>query len=109
MTADASGLPIVPQMFVVVMEYRGPDLTATARGGEARLAVCEHAYELHSATLAGHHGGQLIRIAFPTRQRGWNTTPQAARCPACSAAVTTLVHELVRTALADVMTHLRAT
>ena len=38
--------------FVVAMEYLGAGLGAGA--GDHRVPVCEHAYNLETATLAGH-------------------------------------------------------
>ncbi|MCW2528111.1 MAG: hypothetical protein JWM76_2971 [Pseudonocardiales bacterium] len=107
MTADPLGLRRVVPVLVVAVEYRGADLSASAGGGGQRVAICEHAYDLSTATLAGHPGGKQPRIAFPARQRGWNAASELARCPACSAAVTAIVHELIRTTLAEVLSQLR--
>ena len=110
MTADPVSLDLsrVLQVFVVAVEYRGPDIT-TPTVGEARVAVCEHAYDLQTATLAGHPDNQRVRIAFPTRIRGWNTSPQTHRCPDCDAAVTAIVRDLITAALRAALSRLRFT
>lgn len=105
MTADPSDLRRVLQVFVVAVEYRGPDIT-TPTAGEARVAVFEHAYDLHTATLAGHPHNSRMRIAFPTRIRGWNTPPEIPRCPDCDIAVTAIVRDLITTALRAALTRL---
>ena len=86
--------------FIVTMEYRGQAL----RPGEGalRVPVCEHAYNLETATLAGHRAGDLPRIGFPARQRGWNSPPEAARCPACDTIVQRIVRDLIATVLSAI-------
>jgi hypothetical protein len=49
----------------------------------APAPTCQHAYDLDTATLAGHRSGRQPRVAFPAPQRGWNSEPVAARCPDC--------------------------
>jgi hypothetical protein len=85
------------QAFVVAVEYRGAHIAAP--GDTSRIGVCEHAYDLQSATLAGHLSGKVLRVAFPTRQRGWNTDPELARCADCNAAVESIVRAVVLTIL----------
>ena len=46
-----------------------------------RVPVCEHAYDLETATLAGHPAGSGPGWGFPSCQCGWNSQPQAVRCP----------------------------
>jgi hypothetical protein len=80
------------QAFIVAMEYSGAVICA---GVSTRwIPVCEHAYDLETATLAGHPGGGPP-IAFPGRQRGWNSQPQAARCPDCGMVVQRIVRDLI--------------
>lgn len=85
-------------VFVVAMEYRGETLTAGASA--RRVPVCEHAYNLETATLAGHPAQEMPRLAFPARPRGWNSQPQAARCLACDTAVQNIVREVIALAVA---------
>lgn len=89
------------QAFVVAMEYRGDTLAAGASA--LRVPVCEHAYELETATLAGHPARTLPRVGFPARQRGWNSPPQAARCPNCDTVVQRIVREVICIAMAASM------
>lgn len=88
------------QAFVVAVEYLGAGLAAGAVG--RRVPVCEHAYDLETAALAGHQAGTAPRVGFPARQRGWNSNPQAARCPDCDAAVQRIVGDLITAALSAV-------
>jgi hypothetical protein len=88
------------QAFVVAVEYLGAGLAAGAAG--RRVPVCEHAYELETAALAGHQAGTAPRVGFPSRQRGWNSSPQAARCPDCDTAVQRIVSDLITVAIAAV-------
>jgi hypothetical protein len=80
-------------VFVVAIEYRGEDIPDF--GDVARVAICEHAFDLLSATLAGHGAGERPRVAFPAPRRAWNTEPRAHRCAACTAAVDAIVRDLV--------------
>jgi hypothetical protein len=86
------------QVFVVAMEYRGETLTAGT--GARRVPVREHAYDVGTATLAGHPAPDMPRLGFPARRRGWNSRPQAARCPDCDLVVQRLVREVIRAAVA---------
>ena len=86
------------QVFVVAMEYRGETLIAGA--GAPRIPVREHAYELETATLAGHPAQEMPRLGFPARQRGWNSHPQAARCPDCDTVIQRIVREMICLAVA---------
>jgi hypothetical protein len=88
--------------FVVAVEYEGD--TVTVCGGAPRRPLCEHAYDLETAQLAGHPPGQCPRVAFPTRQRGWNTGCQIARCPACDIAVNAILRAIVSRALSRINT-----
>ncbi len=83
--------------FIVAMEYRGE--TLGAGGGASRVPVCEHAYNLETTTLAGHPAGQLPRVGFPACQRGWNSQPEAARCPGCDTIVLRIVPDLITAAV----------
>lgn len=83
--------------FIVAMEYLGDGLGAGTSG--RRVPVREHAYDLETATLAGHLPGAGPRVRFPTRPRGWKSQPQAGRCPACNAAVQRIVRDLIATAV----------
>lgn len=65
-----------------------------------RVPVCEHAYDLETETLAGHRPGSGPRVGFPCCQRGWNSQPQADRCPDCDVAVQRVVRDLIATAIA---------
>ena len=85
------------QAFVVAVEYRGPDIATP--GGDTRIGVCEHAYDLQSATLIGHLPGRAPRVAFPARQRGWNTEPEFSRCTECDLAVEAIVRAVIRATL----------
>lgn len=89
----SSDLGSVISRYIVAIEYGGPDLAP--RVNEARPEVLEHAYDLHTAQLAGRHA-VTPRTAFPARVRGWATLAQAPRCPHCTAsidaAIATLVH-----------------
>lgn len=86
--------------FIVAVEYPGAWLGAGAGG--RRVPFCEHAYDLKTASLAGHPPGSGPRVAFPSCQRGWNSQPQAARCPDCDTAVQRVVRDLIATAIAAV-------
>jgi hypothetical protein len=86
--------------FIVAMEYLGAGLGAGADG--RRVPVCEHAYDLEAAALAGHPPGCGPRVGFPSCQRGWNSPPQAGRCPDCDAAVERIVRDLIATAVAAI-------
>ncbi len=86
------------QAFVVAVEYRGETLTAGTSA--PRVPVCEHAYELETATLAGHAAQEIPRLGFPARQRGWNSRSQTARCLDCDAVVQRIVREVICIAMA---------
>jgi len=86
------------------MEYLGAGLGAGAGG--RRVPVCEHAYNLESATLAGHPPRSGPRVAFPSCQRGWNSQPQAVRCSDCDTAVQYIVRDLIAIAIAVAITGL---
>lgn len=81
------------QAFIVAAEYRGP----TLRPGTAssRVPVCEHAYDLETRALAGHPPRWQPRVGFPGCQRGWNSQPETARCPACDTVVQRIVRDLI--------------
>ena len=83
--------------FVVALEYLGATLSAGTEG--RRVPVCEHAYDLQTATLAGHLPADAPRVGFPCCQRSWNTQPQADRCPECDTEVLRVVCELITTAI----------
>jgi hypothetical protein len=83
---------------IVAMEYVGGGLGAGGSG--RRVPVCEHAYDLETAALAGHPPQSGPRVGFPSCQRGWNSQPQADRCPDCDTAVQRIVRDLIATALA---------
>ena len=87
--------------FIVAMEYRGETLRTGE--GKSRVPVCEHAYDLEAATLAGHPAGQLPRVGFPACQRGWNSQPETARCPDCDTIVQRIVRELITAAVSEVV------
>jgi hypothetical protein len=91
------------QVFVVAMEYRGETLTAGT--GARRVPVREHAYDIGTATLAGHPSRDMPRLGFPARQRGWNSRPQAARCPDCDAVVQLIVRDVICIAVAAAAMH----
>lgn len=74
------------QAFVVALEYRGAILTAGAAG--PRAVVCQHAYDLETAALAGHPPAEL---------------PRAARCPDCDTAVRQIVRALIAATLSGVI------
>jgi hypothetical protein len=88
------------QAFVVAVEYRGPDVGACGEG--TRVGTREHAFDVESATLIAHLPGFTPRVAFPARQRAWNSEPEFARCPRCEAVVTSVVRAIIRSALAAV-------
>lgn len=79
-------------IFVVAMEYRGADVEW--HHGAARVPVCEHAFDVRSATLAAHDG-HPPRFAFPTQRRGWSSEPEVLRCQACDSGVSAVVAELI--------------
>ena len=87
--------------FIVAMEYRGETLRTGV--GNFRIPVCEHAYDLETATLAGHPAGQLPRVGFPACQRGWNSQPEAARCPDCDTIVQRVVRDLITAAVSEIV------
>ena len=82
------------------MEYLGAGLCAGAGG--RRVPVCEHAYNPETATLAGHPPRSGPQVGFPSCQRGWNSQPQAVRCPDCDTAVQHIVRDLIATAIAAI-------
>ena len=84
-------------IFVVAVEYLGADVDR--RRGTPRVPVCEHAYEIRSATLAAHDD-HPPRYAFPTQRRGWASEPEVVRCQACNSGVTAIVAHLVRSRIA---------
>jgi ssDNA-binding Zn-finger/Zn-ribbon topoisomerase 1 len=86
--------------FIVAMENLGARLGAGPGG--RRIPVCEHAYDLETATLAGHPSGHVLRVGFPSCQRGWNSQPQAVRCPDCDTAVQRMARDLIATAIAAI-------
>ncbi len=89
------------QVFIVTMEYLG----AGACG--RRVPVCEHAYDLETATLAGHPAADMPRVAFPSCQRDWNTEPQTDRCPDRDTAVQRIIRDLITAALSAIISRLR--
>ncbi len=90
------------QAFIVAVEYRGAGLGAGTCG--RRVPVCEHAYDLATATLAGHPATEAPRIGFPSCQRGWNTVPQTARCRNCDTVVQLIVRGLITAAISAITT-----
>jgi ssDNA-binding Zn-finger/Zn-ribbon topoisomerase 1 len=86
--------------FIVAMEYLGAGLGAKVGG--RRVPVCEHAYNLETATLARHPPRSGPRVGFPSCQRGWNSQPQAVRCPDCDTAVQRMARDLIATAIAAI-------
>jgi hypothetical protein len=90
--------------FIVAMEYRGARLGAGAGG--RRVPVCEHAYHLETATLAGHLPGDAPRVGFPATQRGWNSPPRTARCVGCDTAVQGIVRELISAAVSAIISQI---
>lgn len=56
------------QGFIVVMECLGAGLPPDGADGR-RVPVREHAYDLDTATLAGHPPGTGPRVGFPSCQR----------------------------------------
>ncbi len=86
--------------FIVVMEYLGAGLSAGTSG--RRVPICEHAYDLETATLAGHCAEPRFLVGFPCCQRGWNSQPQAGRCPDCDVAVQRVVRDLIATAVSAI-------
>lgn len=88
--------------FIVAVEYRGQDAGGQ---GSARVPTCQHAYDLDTASLAGHRSGARPRVAFPVQQRAWNADPLAVRCPDCDAAVEQIVRDLIGGALLT-LTHI---
>ena len=86
--------------FIVVMEYRGETLSPGE--GAPRVPVCEHAYDLQTATLAGHHASPLPRVGFLACSRGWNSQPVAARCPDCDTIMQCLVRDLIAAVVAKI-------
>ena len=91
-------------IYVVAIEYQGPDVHPTI--GEARVPICEHAYDLGTARLADHvtGHGSIPRIAFPETIRGWNTRARLPRCRHCEAAVLDTVRNAVRCAFSMLAT-----
>jgi hypothetical protein len=79
--------------FIVAMEYRGE--TFRTGKGAPRAPVCEHAYDLETATLAGHRAGVLPRVGFPACQRCWNSQPEVGRCRDCDIVVQCVVRDLI--------------
>ena len=88
------------QTFIVVLEYSGPILLADAVA--SRFPVCEHAYDLNAGILAGHAAGDLPRVGFPVRQRGWNTPAQTIRCSVCDTVVQRVVRDLIVAAVLSI-------
>jgi hypothetical protein len=100
-------------VIVADYSYGGQIMTALGTGAfllagttSSRAPVCEHAYDLDDATLAGHHAGDLARVGFPVCQRGWNTPEQAACCLDCDVAMQRAVRDLI-TAAVGAITSLR--
>jgi hypothetical protein len=93
------------QIYIVTIEYLGAGLGAGTCG--RRVPVREHAYDLQTATFAGHRAAAAPRIGFPSCQRGWNTEPQTARCPDCATAVEHIVRDLIIAALSAIISRLR--
>lgn len=87
--------------FIVAMEYRGETL-GTGEGA-SRVPVCEHAYDLETAILAGHPAGHLLRVGFPVCQRGWNSQPEAARCADCDIVVQRVVRDLITAVMSEMV------
>lgn len=89
---------------IVAMEYPGAGAgpRAGSSTGDRQLPAREHAYDPETATLAGHLPGSGPRVEFPSRPRGWNSQPQAGRCPDCDAAVQRIVSDLIATAVTAV-------
>jgi hypothetical protein len=87
--------------FIVAMEYRGNTL-GTGKGAP-RVPPCEHAYDLETATLAGHRAGPLPRVGFPDCQRGWNSQPETARCPDCDTIVQCIVRDLITAIVSEIV------
>lgn len=81
------------QRFIVAIEHREPG--DPHKADDPQAALLEHAYDLHSAQLAGHHSA-APRTVFPPHVRGWGTPAQAPRCPHCTAAIDALVADLIR-------------
>ena len=82
--------------FIVAIEYRGADLDRG--GGQRRVGVLEHAYDLETAELAAHHD-RPPRVGFPRPSRGWGSARLCPRCAECQAAVDELVTAYVRNTL----------
>jgi len=82
--------------FIVVMEYLG------AGAGGRRVPLCEHAYNLETATLVGHPPRSGPRVGFPSCQRSRNSQPRAVRCPDCDTAVQYIVRDLIVIAIAAI-------
>jgi hypothetical protein len=92
------------QVYIVAIEYLGARPGAGTCG--RRVPVREHAYDLESATLAGHSDAVAPRVGFPSCLRGWNTEPQNARCPDCDTAVDRIVRDLITAALSAITSRL---
>jgi hypothetical protein len=86
--------------FIVAMEYLGAGLGAGVGG--RRVPLCEHAYNLETATLAGHPPRSGPRVGFPSCKRSWNSQPRAVRCPDCDTAVQYIVRDLIVIAIAAI-------
>ena len=73
-----------------------------AGAGGRRVPLCEHAYNLETATLVGHPPRSGPRVGFPSCQRSWNSQPRAVRCPDCDTAVQYIVRDLIVIAIAAI-------
>ncbi len=89
------------RVLIVVMEYLGKTL-GTGEGA-SRVPICEHAYDVATATLAGHPAGQLPRVGFPACQRGWNSQLETARCPDCDTIVQRIVRDLIIATVSEIV------
>jgi hypothetical protein len=89
------------RVFIVVMEYLGKTLGTGECG--SRVPICEHAYNVETATLAGHPAGQPPRVGFPACQRGWNSQLETARCPDCDTIVQRIVRDLIIAAMSEIV------
>jgi len=84
--------------FIVAMEYLGAGLGAGAGG--RRVPVCEHAYNLETATLAGHPprsgpGGALLPAQL-------EQSAPSRPLPDCDTAVQYIVRDLIVIAIAAI-------
>jgi len=61
------------------MEYLGAGLGAGAGG--RRVPVCEHAYNLETATLVGHPPRSGPRVGFPSCSAAGTASPEPSAAP----------------------------